>query len=238
MPCFAATAAIVGSERKAARPSGAHELGPDSALAVIGPQRLLLEARVQLDLVDGGRDAGLADDPLQMVAVEIRDADRANASVLPETDQRLPGLHVKAGARPGPVDEIEVDWLAPESPRAEVEGAKGIVEAVVAIAEFGRDEHVPAVAQRLAHPFLVAVHRGRVDEAIAVGDRLPHDVGRGASRGLKDAQPELRHRDAVVEGDHRVIRQGSLLGRFAIGRVSPSAMRRRKRDSARRRRRR
>ena len=54
----------------------------------------LLEARMQLDLVDRRRHPGLADDPLEMVLVEVRDADRPDAAGIPELDQRLPRLDI------------------------------------------------------------------------------------------------------------------------------------------------
>ena len=199
---------------------GAPERAPgfrlDSEFVVVGAQGLLLEARVELDLVDRGREAGLADDPLQMLAVEVGDADRADPAFALQADQRLPGLDIKVDPRPRPVDEIEVDPLAPEPFGALVEGAQRLVEAVIRIAELGRDEHVRPVLQRLADALLVAIHRGGVDEAIAVGDRLPHDLGRRLGRGLEDAEPELRHRDAVVEGDDRLLRHGALLGSFRV----------------------
>ena len=59
----------------------------------------LLEARMQLDLVDHRRHAGLADDALEVVLVEVRDADRADAARLPELDQRLPRLDIVVLAR-------------------------------------------------------------------------------------------------------------------------------------------
>src|SRR5208283_966186 len=94
----------------------------DPAFLMERPQSLLLETGMQLDLVDRGRDAGLASDPLDVVAVEVGDADRANPTFPLKADKRLPGLDIEAGARARPVDEVEVDRLALELSGAGVEG--------------------------------------------------------------------------------------------------------------------
>ena len=77
--CFAAMPAIVASLSEAAAAERAPGFRFDPALVVKRSQRLLLEPRMKLDLVDGGRDPGLGDDPLEVIAIEIRDPDRADA---------------------------------------------------------------------------------------------------------------------------------------------------------------
>jgi hypothetical protein len=54
----------------------------DSVMVVENAQNLLLEPRVKLDLIDGGRNPGFGDDPLDMFTCEIRDPDRADPPIL------------------------------------------------------------------------------------------------------------------------------------------------------------
>jgi hypothetical protein len=56
----------------------APRLGDDPELGMQAAQASLLEARMQLDLIDGRGDAGLLDLALQMRRLEVRDADRPN----------------------------------------------------------------------------------------------------------------------------------------------------------------
>src|SRR6185436_9727188 len=87
----------------------APRLGDDAAILVLAPQAGLLEARVELDLVDGGGHARLVDDPAQMVGLEVRDADRPDEALGLQLDERLPRLDVAVPRRDRPVDEVEVD---------------------------------------------------------------------------------------------------------------------------------
>ena len=66
LPCRSAIATIAGSSSSAALAERAPGLGRDAVLGVPGAQLGLLEARVQLDLVDRGDDAGLVDQPLEV----------------------------------------------------------------------------------------------------------------------------------------------------------------------------
>ena len=50
-------------------------------LVVKRAESLLLKTRMKLDLIDRWRDARFANDPFEVIAIEIRDADRANASL-------------------------------------------------------------------------------------------------------------------------------------------------------------
>jgi hypothetical protein len=49
----------------------APRLGDDPVLGMEGAQLLLLQQRVELDLVDRRRDAGLVDDPPQVLDAEV-----------------------------------------------------------------------------------------------------------------------------------------------------------------------
>jgi hypothetical protein len=51
---------------------------------------LVEEVGMELDLVDGGHHVGLRREALEMVDLEVRDADRARAAVPVELLERLP----------------------------------------------------------------------------------------------------------------------------------------------------
>ena len=77
-------------------------LGHDAEVRVLAAQPLLLEARVQLDLVDRRRDARLVDDPLaggRRWKFETP-IERTRPSCC-RLDERLPGLHVEVLAGTG-----------------------------------------------------------------------------------------------------------------------------------------
>ena len=69
----------------------------------------LRQPRVQLHLIQNRNDAGLIDQPLQVVDVEVRHADRPDHAIRLELLQRTPGLNVLILLRRGPVDEVQVD---------------------------------------------------------------------------------------------------------------------------------
>src|SRR5271166_3280726 len=171
---------------------------------------------MELDLVDRRGDAGLADDPLQMVAVEIGDADRAHPPLPMQAHKRFPAVDVPVDPRPRPMDEVEIGRAA-QPLCARLERAQGFVEAMVAVAELGGDNDVRPAFERLAHTLLVAVHGGGVDGAVAERDRPPDDFSGGLGRRLEHPQPELRHRRPVVDGDYRLgrISHGALLCKVA-----------------------
>src|SRR5208337_3664697 len=79
----------------------------DPALAVKRAQGFLLKPRMQLDLVDRGHDARFVDDSFEVIAIEIRDADRANPSIMLETDERLPAFDIAVDARARPMDQVQ-----------------------------------------------------------------------------------------------------------------------------------
>ncbi len=131
-------------------------------LVVKRAQNLLLKSRVKLDLIDRGRNPGLADDSFEIIGIEIRDADRADPAFALKADESLPAFNVAVEPRPRPMDEVEVERFAAQLPGARLECAQSVVEAVVRIPEFGRDKKVCAADERLADAVLVAIGRGRL----------------------------------------------------------------------------
>ena len=173
-------------------------------LVVKRAQGLLLKPRMKLDLVHGWRDARFADDPLEVIAIEIRDADRADPPLLLQTDERLPAFDIAVDARARPMDQVQIERVAAELFDARVKSAQRFVEAVIRIAEFRRHEDVSPAEQRLADAVLVSIHGRRIDQAIAFVDRHSDHPLRRVGRRLEDAKPKLRHGCAVVEGDGRL----------------------------------
>jgi hypothetical protein len=79
-------------------------------------KRLLGEKRVQLDLVDGRRDARLADQVLEMAFAEVRGADRAGAAVRQHLLNRVVrGDGAVEVARAAVVEQEEVDVVEAKS---------------------------------------------------------------------------------------------------------------------------
>ena len=178
---------------------------------------------MKLDLVHRRRDARFADDPFEVIGIEIRDADRANPPIPVETNERFPAFDIKVDAWARPMDQIQIERVAAELFDALVECAQRFVEAVIRIAELRRHENVSVAEQSLADAVLVSIHRRRIDQAIAFVHRHFYHPSRLIGRRLKDAKPELRHGWAVIEGDSRLGFTGhryfpSLAERIAGGR--------------------
>src|SRR6476660_9340860 len=97
---------------------------------------------MKLDLVHRRGAARFADDPFEMIAIEVRDADRANPLVLLETDQRLPALDIAVDARARPMDQVQIERVTAELFDALFKCALGFVKAVIRIAKLRRHEDV------------------------------------------------------------------------------------------------
>jgi hypothetical protein len=176
----------------------------DALLVVKRAERLLLKARMKLDLIHRGRDARLAYDPFEVIAIEIRDADRMNPSILLQTNERLPAFDIAVDAWARPVDQVQIERVAAKLFDARVKCAHRFVEAVIRIAKFRRHKDVSAAEQSLADTLLVSIHRSRIDKAIAFVDRHFDHPLRLIGRRLEDAKPKLRHGCAAIEGDSRL----------------------------------
>jgi len=129
-----------GGVEALALPQRRPALGDDPVLGMEGPQRGLLEAGIDLDLVQDGGDASLADDPCEMRLLEVRHADGQGAALLAQPDQRAPGVEVQVLGRAGPVDQEEIDMGKPQSFQACLGRTQGRVEPLLAVPDFRRDE--------------------------------------------------------------------------------------------------
>jgi hypothetical protein len=90
----------------------------------------LLETGMDLDLVDDRLHPGLVDDAVEMLALEVRDSDGADAAIFLELHQYLPGIDEETFPGSGPVDEIQVEIVKPELRHALIEGCKRAVVAL------------------------------------------------------------------------------------------------------------
>src|ERR1700733_9027691 len=95
------------------------ELGPglrhDPVLGVKRTQLGSGGTRVQLHLVEVGRDARLDHDPFEMADLEVRGPDRPPQPLLPEADEPLPSLDVTVLGWIRPVDHEAVEIVDAES---------------------------------------------------------------------------------------------------------------------------
>ncbi len=101
-----------GLAEQSAPPERAPGFRFDPALVVERPEGLLLEPRVKLDLIDGWRDPRLADDPLEVIAIEIRDPDRADPPLLLQPDECFPAFDIAVDPRPRPMDQVQIERIA------------------------------------------------------------------------------------------------------------------------------
>ena len=114
------------------------------------PQPRLREARMDLQLIDRRRHAGLVDDPAQVLGEEVGDADRAHEPFLLQLDERLPRLDVVIVRGDGPVDQIEVEMAQLEPLEARATGALGLLESLIFVPALRRDEQLVARNARCA----------------------------------------------------------------------------------------
>ncbi len=180
-------------------------LGGDALLRVVLTGGVLLQVRVQLDLVDRRDDRRLADQPLQVLGKEVGDTDGPDPAVGVQLLERLVRVDVRAPGRQRPVDQVEVDVVQAELLQRRVEGAQRGVVPLVAVPELGGDEEFlagePGGGDGLAGALLVAVDRRCVDAAVP-GLQCRRDGRLGlVVRHLPDAEAQLGHLDAVVEDD-------------------------------------
>lgn len=75
---------------------------------MVSSELVLLEVRMQLDLVDRGRHAALVQDARELGAGEVRDADRPQPSMSAQIGQRAPGLDEPGSGPNGPVHEVQI----------------------------------------------------------------------------------------------------------------------------------
>src|SRR5699024_2859828 len=110
-------------------------LGDDVLAGVVPAQLVLEQVGVQLDLVQDGHDPGLGLDQLQVLDTEVRDPDGADPALLLQLDQSLPGLQGEPLRGGGPVDQVQVQLVEAEVGHGALEGAHGVVVALVLVGD-------------------------------------------------------------------------------------------------------
>ena len=190
---------------------GAPRLGDDAVEVVEVAHLVLLEVRVQLDLVQHRDHAGGLDDATQVLGLEVRHADRGQAPARPELEEGLPGLEVAVVLRRRPVDQQQVEAIEAELLHARLERLDGVLTALAP--DLGGDVQLVAGDARLgdgtADALLVEVAPGGVDRAVAQAQRLADDAGGLVGGHLEHPEADQRHRRAVVEVDPRKVGCGA-----------------------------
>ena len=201
---------------ESARSKWAPRLGLDTEARVDIAEFGLRQPRVELDLVDGRDHTGLIDDLAQVGVVEVGDANRSRAAFLAQADECAPRVEVDIAGRRRPVDEIEVNLVDAKQARALVEGAQGLVIAMVGVPHLRGHEDVVAVklaaTQRLTDAALIVVEVRRVDVSVADLERLHGRVDDDIVRHLPDAESDDGDGAAVVHLDERGEDHGDSLG--------------------------
>ena len=152
-------------------------LGGDAVLGVPGAQLGLLEARVQLDLVDGRPGLGLGLQPFEILDAEVGDADRARAPLLVDPFEGAPGVDEAilarapaSGSGRGRRGRGRAGRGLPRRPPGSCRSPAAEFQSLVVTKSSSRGRPEAAIAR--ADAFLVAVGGGGVDVAVAGLERL------------------------------------------------------------------
>ena len=181
-------------------------LGGDALGSVELAQRVLGQVRVELDLVDRRHDGRPVEQALEVIDLEVGDADGVHVAALEQSLHGSPGVEVvNAVHRQRPMDEEKVDVANVERTERALKGLPHVVGSVGTVVELAGDEDLGAGDGRPAHRLLnlglVAVHLGRIDVAITDLERAEGGPLRIGRIDLEDAETELRYFDPVVERD-------------------------------------
>src|SRR5690554_3387335 len=93
----------------------------------------LLKPWVKLDLVHNREDAGLIEERLEVLDIEVAYADRLGASLVTQLNHGFPGFDVLVYLGYGPVNQVQVDVVELQLIEAGFECSAGWVVAVIAI---------------------------------------------------------------------------------------------------------
>lgn len=159
----------------------------------------LREVGVALDLVDRRDDLALVEDALRLGNVEVRQADRANLAFLMRLLEDAVSRDRVAG---GLVQDHQVDVVRAQALERLVDGGGALKERRP---EFRLEDNLLAGLRGRAHAApdgsLVHVHVRRVDERVAVVQRVS-DRRLGVVRLQQvGAEADLGNSDAVIQGD-------------------------------------
>src|ERR1700729_1805390 len=122
-------------------------LGHEAAATILFYQRLSIAEGVEVYLVDDWRGGGHREDPLQLVHVEVRHADRACIAKALRTLHAGPG---PCGSTLGPMYEVKIHVVEPQPLQARFNLSNRILRARI---ELRRYEDVGAVDAPLSIAF-------------------------------------------------------------------------------------
>ena len=159
----------------------------------------LREVGVALDLVDRGDNLALVEDALRLGHVEVRQANRANLAFLVRL---LEDAVPRDGVSRGLVQDHQIDVVRAQALQRLVDGGGALKERRP---QLRLEENLLAPLRGRAHSApdgsLVHVHVRRVDECVAVVQRVS-DRRLGVVRLQQvGAEADLGNSDAVVQGD-------------------------------------
>src|SRR5215208_2307822 len=180
--------------------------GGDAVILSVFSYGFVGEVGVYLDLVHRRYRVGLRGQPLQVVDLEVRYADRAGTAVVVKLFERHPGGDEVAVVerRQRPVDQEQIHVVEAQIGERRVQSPAGVVGLVQSVVELARDEDVVAVDARGANPltdlYLVAVHLRRVDVPVADLDGLSNRLCGVFGLDLKHPETELRDCVSIVQG--------------------------------------
>src|SRR5215216_6742396 len=181
--------------------------GGDAVFLSVLSHGFVGEVGVYLDLVHRRYCVGLRGQPLQVVDLEVRHANRAGTAVIVKLFECLPGGDEVAVVerRQRPVDQKQIHVVEAEIGERRVESLAGVVGLVQSVVELARDEDVAAVDARGANPLadlsLVAVHLRGVDVPVAYLDGLSNRLCGVFGLDLKYPETELRDGVSIVQGN-------------------------------------
>lgn len=97
-------------------------------------------ARIELDLVDGRRNARLDTQPVEVGGFEVRDANRPGLAGLAQALERPPRGDIQIAPGHRPVDEKQVDILQVEALETAIETSEGTILALEGTIKLGSDK--------------------------------------------------------------------------------------------------
>ena len=163
----------------------------------------LLEAGVQLDLVEHRQHAGFIGQPLQMRLQKIGHADGLRLAGLLDLDESLPGVDIKIIVRARPVDQHEVDRIPAQPVEAFVERLQRPIIALALIPHLGGEPDIVLALQPRAHALFIFIDRCGIDQLIADLHRLLHRLlGILVILDLIGAESQLGNRATIIQIDH------------------------------------
>ncbi len=120
----------------------APRLGADAQELVLFAQFVLLQPRMQLNLVDGGHHFRCFQEPVQVLRLEVADANGPDFALAVQRLKRPVGFREEATPGARPMDQVQVDVFQAEVGHRGVEGPHRGVVAVVVIPDLRGDEEV------------------------------------------------------------------------------------------------